>query len=151
MKKYVPLFTVGFILLAVSTAHAQIISAEEPEPVFSRILGHAIEIIATILLLLATWATKKAVTYFEKKTNIDVPAATEAMIADWAGRAVNYAEEKAHQYKSSKKRKMKGPDKLEAALSFGLALAEQHKLPDLAKDKLEAYIESKLGEIRNAE
>ena len=45
---------------------------------------------------------------------------------------------------------MKGPEKLEAALGFGLALADEHGITDLGKEKLIKYIESKLGETREA-
>jgi hypothetical protein len=124
---------------------------EEEQPVLSRVLGHAIELLASILMILMGLLAKKATTFFERKTKIDIPAKQEEMIAAWAGKAVTYGKEKAHQFRKEKGEKMKGPDKLEHALSFGLSLAEEHGLPDLAKDKLTKYIEAKLGEERENE
>ena len=129
------------------TAFAQEVGAE-PEPVLSVILGHVIEVVATALALLVAWGVRKATKYFEAKTKIDIPDKMEIMIANWASKSVDYAEEKAHQFRKAKKRKMKGPDKLEAALGFGLSLAEEHGMTELAKEKLEMYIEAKLGEKR---
>lgn len=114
------------------------------------LLVQIIELLGIILGLLAAWLMKKGITYVEKKTKVDIPAKYEEMLAEWAGKAVNYASEKAHQFAVEKGEKMKGPDKLEAALGFGMALAEEHGVTKLGKEKLVKYIESKLGETREA-
>jgi hypothetical protein len=101
-------------------------------------------VLAAVLIVLA----RKAMVYFEQKTKIDIPANTETMISDWAGKAVDYAKEKAHQYNQANPGKMRGPEKLEVALNFGLELAEQYKIADVAKDKLVKAIEAQLGSTR---
>src|SRR5690348_8768232 len=47
--------------------------------------------------ILGSILVSKAITYFEKKTKIDIPAATEKMLFDLADQAVGLAHEKAHQ------------------------------------------------------
>jgi hypothetical protein len=128
--------------------------AEAPKSEVKSALGsllvQVIEVLTVVLMLLAGWLTKKGITFVEKKTKVDIPAKYEDMLAGWAGKSVSYAAEKAHQYAVEKGEKMKGPDKLEAALGFGLSLAEEHGVTDLGKEKLVKYIESKLGESRDA-
>jgi len=124
--------------------------AESASPALSRVMTHVIELMATLLMVLMTALIGKATSYFTKKTKIEIPAKTEEMLASWGGKAVNYASEKAHQYNAEKGELMKGPDKLEVALGFGLSLAEEHGMADLAKEKLTKYIEAHLGEKRSS-
>ena len=125
------------------------IALPEPSGV-SQILSTIIEIIAAALGLLLIWLTKNGISFLEKKTKIDIPHQTEEMIADWAEKGVYYATEKAHQYLLEHGEKMKGPEKLDAALKFALSLADEHKLSTIAKEKLVKYIEARLGMDRDA-
>lgn len=113
------------------------------------ILEHVVELIGSVLGVGAMFLVKKVITYVEAKTRIDIPAATEDLIADWAARAAHYAEEKAYQAVQAKAPVMKGPQKLETALSFAVSLAEEHGLDQIAKDKLVKYIEAHLGTTRD--
>jgi hypothetical protein len=114
-------------------------------PALAELLTHAIKILGGLLALMLIWLSTKGVTFFEKKTSIDIPLKTEEMIAGWAEHAAGYAEEQAHKFLKKHEKKMEAPDKLEAGLGFGLALAEEYGLPNLAKDKLTKYIEARLG------
>lgn len=139
----------------VEPAAAPVVKVSAPEAAadasaFSQVMTHVIELMATLLMLLMTALIAKATSYFTKKTKIEIPAKTEEMLAVWGSKAVNYASEKAHQYNASKGETMKGPEKLEVALGFGLSLAEEHGMADLAKEKLTKYIEAHLGEKRSS-
>lgn len=134
---------IATLLILRGAAFAQ----EAPAPaVASQLLEHLVEIIAAALGALLLLLVKKAITFVEAKTKIDIPAKTEEMLYDWASRGVSYAEEKAHQVAS--KTTIKGPEKLELALGFAMKLAEEHKLDQLAKEKLVKYIEAHLGTTR---
>jgi Bacteriophage holin of superfamily 6 (Holin_LLH) len=111
---------------------------------FDNLIQAAGAILATALVVLV----HKAIKYMTAKTAVEVPAKLEETIDEWARRAINYAEEKAHQANQAKADKMKGPEKLEAAVTFAMDLAQQHGLANIAKEKLVRAIESRLGEDR---
>jgi len=111
---------------------------------FDNIIQFAGAVLAAALVVLV----HKVIQYVSAKTKIDVPAKVEETIEDWARRAISYAEEKAHQANQADPNKMKGPEKMEAAVTFAMDLAQQHGLEQVAKDKLVRAIESKLGEDR---
>ena len=127
---------------------AEVPAAPAEQPAAARLLSYTIEAVATLLMVLIGFAVRKVSKFFHEKTKIEIPAKTEDMISAWGEKAVGYAKEKAHQYVTEKGEKMKGPDKLEVALGFGLGLAEEYGLPNLAKDKLTKYIEAHLGTTR---
>ena len=116
----------------------------------AQILNSVIEVITAALGLLLIWLTKSGISFLEKKTKIDVPQKMEDMMFGWAEMGVHYATEKAHQYLNEHGEKMKGPEKLDAALKFAMALAEEHKLSTVAREKLTRYIEARLGMNRDA-
>jgi hypothetical protein len=133
-------------------ASAEEPAAEEPaaeitadSPAVVRLLDHLLEIAATLLMLVMTWAGMKAKTWFSEKTKIEIPAAIDAQLMRVASMATGFAESKARKLLADNQEKMKGPDKLDTALKFGLDLAEAQNLPKWSKDKLEDYIEAKLG------
>lgn len=117
---------------------------ELKDPVAAQVINHAVEIAAAALMLFATWAAHKVSGWLKSKTGVEV----DSLLESYAAKGVTYAEEKAHQVVSAKKKALKGPEKLEMALGFALDLAESNKLPEKAKDKLVQYIEAKLGETR---
>lgn len=123
-------------------------AVQEESPVAAQVLLYVIQVLGGLLSLFLIWLSKKGITYFEAKTKIDIPAKTEEMIAGWADNAAGYAEEQAHKFLKKHEKKMEGPDKLEAGVSFGLALAKEYGLDTLAKDKLTKYIEARLGTKR---
>lgn len=125
-------------------------AADSMSPALSKLMTHVFELLGTLMMLLMTALIAKASAYFTKKTKIEIPAKTEEMIAEWGRKGVNYANEKAHQYAKEKGEAMPIPDKVEHALSFGISLAEEYGLPNLAKEKLVKYTESHLGEVRVA-
>ncbi len=103
------------------------------------------KILFSILSVLTTWLVTKAIGYFEKKTKIDIPAATEELLHKWADKGIGYADEKSHQAIKKHGKKLTGPEKLEIALKFVIGMAKQYELPTMAEDKLTEYVESKLG------
>ena len=103
------------------------------------------KIIFSVLSMLTAWLVAKAISYFEKKTKIDIPASTESLLHKWADKGIGYADEKSHQAIQKHGKKLTGPEKLEIALKFVLGMAEQYELPKMAENKLTEYIEAKLG------
>lgn len=128
------------VFLFASLAHA----ADGADPVAVTILTHVIDIIAVVLSALAAWVAVKVGKWVNAKTGVEV----DGLLETYAAKGVAYAEERAHKILKEKGEKLKGPEKLELALQFAMALAEQQKLPEKAKAKLEEYIESKIGERR---
>jgi len=142
MKKINYIIVLFVLLMTSSVAFAQ--SEGASDPAAFTLLNHALEIAGALLMLLATWATHKVSGLLKSKTGVEV----DSLLESFATKAVHFAEEKAHQQLSSKKKALKGPEKMEVALGFALALAEQNKLPAKAKEKMANYIEAKLGETR---
>lgn len=146
MKKYLALI-VTFLVLCLWTPLA-LAQGETADPsVASQLLAHLLEITAAVVALLVAWVVKKISGWLNRKTGVE----TEALLSAWAEKGVNYATEQAHKYLKKTGDRMKGPEKLEQALQFGLMLAEENKLPQAAKDKLVSYIEAKLGADRKAQ
>jgi len=138
------------VVESVTAPVAAVAEAPAKAPAFTRLMDQVIEIIAALLMLMVAFLTQRATSYFTKKTKIEIPAKTEETIAAWGKKAVHYASEKGHQFAAEKGEAMKGSEKLEHALGFGLGLAEEYGMTNLAKDKLTKYIESHLGESRTA-
>jgi len=114
----------------------------------SELLFMLLKIVFSVLGLVATYLTIKAIKYFEKKTNIDIPASTEKTIFEWADRAIGFAHEKSHQVLKSTGKKLDGNEKLSLATGFVNDLVKKHKLNEIAEGKLKDYIEAKLGTKR---
>ncbi len=138
MKK-IQLFIIAFLLMIPSLAFAA-----DGDSAAYVIASHALEIVAAVVTLLATWLTHKVSGWLKAKTGVE----TDALLQGFAQKGVDYAEEKAHQFLATKNEAMKGPEKLEMALGFALALAEDNKLPAKAQAKLVSYIEARLGATR---
>jgi hypothetical protein len=62
---------------------------------------------------------------------------------------ISLAEEKARQTVVNLGEKLKGPEKLEIALGFVMALVKQYNLDDVAEAKIVDYIEARLGISRD--
>lgn len=114
----------------------------------SEIFTMALKIVFSVLGLVASFLTMKAIQYFEKKTNIDIPASTEKMILDWADQGIGFAHEKSHQILQKTGTKLDGNEKLNLAAGFVADLIKKHELDAVAETKLKDYIESKLGTKR---
>lgn len=114
----------------------------------SDLLFILLKIVFTILGILATYLTTKAITYFEAKTKIDIPAATEKTISDWADQAVGLAYEKSHQVLQKTGQKLDGNAKLSIATDFVMGLVKKYNLDQVAETKVKDVIESKLGTKR---
>ncbi len=112
------------------------------------IMSMVVKILFSALAIVVSYLSTKAIKYFEKKTKIDVPAATEKMIFEWADKGVGYAHEKAHQLAQTAGRKMNGNEKLNIAMQFVSDLVKKYNIEPIAEEKLRRYIEAKLGEKR---
>jgi hypothetical protein len=109
------------------------------------VLLTAVKIVFTILGGIATFLTLKAIKYFEKKTKIDIPQATEDLIFSWADKAIGFAHEKAHQVIQKTGKSLSGPEKLDIAVAFVMGLVTKYGLDTSIENKLRDYIEAKLG------
>lgn len=108
----------------------------------------AIQTLAPILLALSGWLAHRLIKAFETKTKIDVPAKQEAQIDGWIEAGIRLAEEKAHKAVKAKADKITGPEKLEAAASFALDLAQKNGWVDWTRDRLKSKIEAKLNVVK---
>lgn len=142
--------TIGvFVLIwAPSLAYAQATTTEPAPGSASELMFMLLKIVFSILAVLASYLTIKAIKYFEKKTKIDIPATTEKALFDWADQAVGYAHEKSHQVLKKTGKKLDGNEKLGLATNFVLELVKKHKLDEMAETKVKDYIEAKLGTKR---
>lgn len=107
-----------------------------------------LKLVLSIVSVLGSILIMKAISYFEKKTKIDIPAATEKMFFDWADQGIGLAHEKAHQILQKEGKVLGGNEKLNVALQFVLDIATKHNLEGLAEEELKNYINSKLGSKR---
>jgi len=145
---FVVLILMHGVALAQEAAKA---SAEVDQSAFGEILMEVVALVFSLLGLVATWLTAKGIKYFEKKTSIDVPAAYEATLAEWASKGVGLAQEKSHQQLQKLGTKLKGPEKMEVAVRFVRTMAENYGWDDIAEEKVRDYVESKLGLDRTDE
>lgn len=130
-------------------AYAQEAPAAEPAPgSASELLFMLLKIVFSVLAVLASYLTIKAIKYFEKKTKIDIPATTEKALFDWADQAVGFAHEKSHQVLKKTGKKLDGNEKMGLATNFVMELVKKHKLDEMAETKIKDYIEAKLGTKR---
>jgi len=114
----------------------------------SQIAGMAIEILAAVLLIVALWGTRKIISLIEKKTSIDVPSKIEEKVDQWVAQGINLAAEKSRKKVSEHSEKLTGPEKLETAAEFVLALVEARGWDEWTKEKITDKIESVLGAER---
>lgn len=102
----------------------------------------------SILSVLVSVLLVRVISYFEKKTKIDIPAATEKMLFDLADQAIGLAYEKAHQLLEKEGKILGGSEKLNAALQFVMNIATKHNLEGIEEEKIKDYINAKLGTKR---
>lgn len=122
-----------------------VVVVDTPSSPFGELLLTVMKIVFSALGIVATWLTTKAITYFQNKTKIDIPAATEQMLFAWADQSVGLAAEKAHQILQKTGTALSGEEKLNIASQFVLDLAKKHNLEGVLEDKVKNYIEAKLG------
>lgn len=126
--------------------------AEEAASALSQIADYGVQVLAMALGLFFIWLARKGVNLFEKKFNMDIPDRIEAQLDALVEKAIAYGEEQARKVVKDKlSDKMLPNDKMEAALQFGLKLADQYGLPKMGEDKLKMLIESKLNISRYEE
>lgn len=126
--------------------------AATSDPSTGTVVGDIVMLLLKIVIFalsaLASILITKAISYFEKKTKIDVPAAAENTLLGWADAAIGFAHEKAYQLLQSEGKVLSGNDKLNIALQFVLSIAKEHNIEGIAEDKIKDYINSKLGTKR---
>jgi hypothetical protein len=108
----------------------------------------ALQVVTPILVVLAGWLAHRLVAVFEKKTGIDIPAKQEAKINGGVEEGIHYAEEKSRSYIKEKANKLRGPEKLELAGDFVMAMIKKNGWDDWAKDAIVTKIEGSLGAHR---
>jgi hypothetical protein len=115
----------------------------------SQVAGVALQVLTPILVALAGWLAHRIVKVVESKTGIDIPDKQEAKINGWIEEGIHFAEEKSRSYIKEKANKLKGPEKLEIAGDFVMAMIEKNGWDDWAKDAIVKKIESSLGAHRS--
>ncbi len=132
-------------------AYAQGTTSTAPDPTTSpvgELLMMVLKIVFSILGVVGTFLTTKAIQYFQKKTNIAIPQATEEMLLGWADHAIAFAYEKAHQVLQQTGKTLDGNAKLNIAVQFILDLVQKHGIDNVVEEKIKNYIEAKLGAMR---
>lgn len=104
-----------------------------------------VKIASFVAMLVGSFLITKLIAYIDKKAGIDIPAATEKTLLDWADQAVGFAYEKSHQLLQNEGTVLNGNDKLNIALQFVLNIAKEHNLEGVAENKIKDYINAKLG------
>ena len=139
------------LMVTMGYALAQQAGVADPEQsALGAVMLDVLKIVFSLLGLVAVALMGKGIIYVERKLKIDIPASYEATLYDWAAKGVGLAQEKSHQQVKNLGKKMKGPEKMEIAIGFVHDMAKQYGWDDLAEKKLRAYIESKLGDGREA-
>ena len=116
--------------------------------VASQAAGVAIQVLTPILIIVGTYFAHRLVKVFEAKTGLDIPAKQEAKIDGWIEEGIHFAEEKSRSYIKEKANKLKGPEKLELAGDFVMAMIKKNGWDDWAKDAIVNKIEGSLGTHR---
>ena len=102
----------------------------------------AIQTLAPILLALSGWLAHRLIKAFESKTKIDVPVKQEAQVDAWIASGIRYAEEQAYKAVQVKAATITGPEKLEAAVSFAMNLAQKNGWIDWTRARLASKVEA---------
>lgn len=110
-----------------------------------RVLDFAFQLLLALGVPFAYWIIHRITGAVETKLGFTIPAPLTEELDSLLGKGIAYAEQKAAVVVKAGGDKLKGPAKLEIAANFVLDLAEQYKLPEMAKDKVEKLLESKLG------
>lgn len=130
------------------TAWAQEVPAE-PEPSGSRaFLSWAAGLVILVLGAAGTWMVTQIAKFFREKTGIEIPAALENEMFEWAARGVNLAEEKSRTALERLGREMESQEKLEVAIDFLHGVMKRHGIDKTVEGRLKDYIEAALGTQR---
>ena len=106
-----------------------------------------LSILVPVVITIITFFLHKLVTYVERKWKFDIPDKIESRIDRVVMSAISYGEQRARKYFKENGHKWEMGEKKEAALKFGLKMADKYDLPDWAKEHFEDFIESKLGKL----
>lgn len=148
LKRYVTPFitcivTVLVLCLLASIAYAA--DAAPKENSAQQLANIAFDFLKVIVTALGGYVAFLVGSWVKKKTGID----QEAQLNKWIREGILYAEEKSRNKIKEKMQKLTGSEKLEAAGKFVLELAKSQGVTKWTKDKVEAKIESWLGEARS--
>ncbi len=113
----------------------------------SQLAETTIQLLAPILLLLATYLVRKLVLVLETRLKVHVSRETEAQIDEWAHQAIDLAEEKAHQA-CKDGLKVTGAQKIELAADYVQDLIKKYeldkKLGEWPRTKVKDLIEARI-------
>lgn len=154
MRRLLPGIVIGFLmclgLLLATTAVAADSDAAAVAvgaPAIHEFVDAVIKIAIGVISLLATWGATRAISFFEKKTKIDIPERQEAMVDHWIRQGIALAEEKAHQ-KAKDNLKLEPSAKRDMALAFAWDMAQRFELADWTKARIEDKLHAALGTSR---
>lgn len=128
----------GFVLLCVLCTPA---FAAGP---IASVLQDAIGIAAGGLLIAITGLITIGLQRLAAKWKVQIPAVWMQSANAWVDKGIHYAEEWAKNHAAE----VSGPDKLEAAVGFVLKFTDDKKLKEMTAEKLKAFIEARLAELR---
>lgn len=144
----------GFLMclgvLLVSTALAQTHSGTDPAvPAVNQMSDFLWALSSSALAILVPWAVGKGLSWFEKKTKIDIPSREEKLVEDLIRGGLNLAEERAHQAKSGGD-KMGKDKKRDTAVDFAWEAIQRAGLDKWTKDMIDKKMHAMLGASRAA-
>jgi hypothetical protein len=108
----------------------------------------ALQVLTPILIIVGTYFAHRLVKVFEAKSGIDIPDRQEVKIDEWIEAGIHFAEEKSRSYIKEKANKLKGPEKLELAGDFVMAMIKKNGWDNWAKEAIVTKIEGSLGAHR---
>lgn len=144
-----------FVLLVPALVFAQDVPAPAPAPApattaiqdaMAQVMSILIPVFVAFIGGLATWILRKV----QQKLHIDIGEKTSAAWADLARRAAlrggEWARKKSKDLTEGKK--IPGGEVMDVAAKWAIQMAEQQKLPVMAREKLEGLIEVELFKLR---
>lgn len=117
----------------------------------AQLAEYGVEVVAAALAVVLIWAVRRGVRWVERRLDVEVSGANEALLEQLTLKAVDYAEEKGRQYAKRVDRKLPGPEKLEVAAQWLIRQAQARDWDELGKREAVDLIESVLPRKRAAE
>lgn len=146
MRKLLTVQTLLLILLWPSVAFADVTSDQQSftEALVSVIVSIAFAVLTPMAVLLL----RRAIKWFETKTNIDISDDTEKKLEEFARMGIHYAEEQAHKALKNGAPPMSGDEKKIQALEFMKSRLNDSRVAAVAGDALEKSLEAYLNTKR---
>jgi heme/copper-type cytochrome/quinol oxidase subunit 2 len=154
LSRLASLFVLVLVLFLPMAAFAQGTDQSTPAPtalqnLMTQILAIVVPILVTVVGAVAAWIGLK----IKQKLHLDISDKTMQAWSDLAQRAALRAAEWARNKSKdlTDGKKLPGGEVMEVAVNWAIQIAEQQKLPDMAREKLVGLIEAELFKLRQTD